>query len=214
MRGGDRLGVRRAHERVWASWRTTAPPCDVMRLAVSLSHSPAMIRVNVVATSHRPRVSEFGHVEAQTSPSTWACMRRRSVEEATRTSSIVAYPTACVRALEVPTPNSRWWSVSSGVRLRACALYSVRFRSYSECTRASSEFSSQQFTTSWCVLWRLNRCNTKQSEHTAGGLLDRPARPLHQSSVGRSSAGIFTGNLPLLPTEACFRPPAASCLAS
>ena len=110
LRGGDRPGVRRAHERVvWAYAR--GPPCDVMRLAVSLSHSPAMIRVNVVATSHRPRVSEFGHVEAQTSPSTWACMRRRSVEEATRTSSIVAYPTACVRALEVPTPNSRWWSV-------------------------------------------------------------------------------------------------------
>ena len=36
LRGGDRRGVRRAHER------------DVMRLAVSLSHSPAMIRVNVV----------------------------------------------------------------------------------------------------------------------------------------------------------------------
>jgi len=122
-----------------------------------------MIRVNVVATSHRPWVSEFGHVEAQTSPSTWACMRRRSVEEATRTSSIVAYPTACPGG-----SNSEQPVVVGKLRRQAACLCSV-FSSVqklqkSECTRASSEFSSRQFTTSSCVLWRLNRCKAKQSE--------------------------------------------------
>lgn len=151
-----------------------------MRLAVSITLSltcnNSRQRRRRRATG-RSRVSEFRHVEAQTSPSTWACMRRRSVD-ATRTTSL----RACVRVLpggsDDSEQSSRWWSPVGKFRrqgcVRACALLCIQFGSETSEIRmhARTPLQSSVATSSPPASWVPSptseslRSKAKRSEHT------------------------------------------------